>query len=207
MTFFFCDSDIFTVHKWRKGDAQNCKSKTQATANLETQSKKCCQSLINSNCIAGELLSKYRITSCTFILQLLFCLMRELAKRVNRRLIWRWRHNEEAQASVKKKENVRVSTCMYFSIKECVKVCVWKWVKTSEHCVQGPCRGSVLASPRYRYRPPPLWHDGRKMIRGTGDNGSRDFCLYPGQCHCQVQQHYTQKKRRGAPHKRAPFLV
>lgn len=78
-------------------------------------------------------------------------------------------------------------------------------VKTSEHCVQGPRRRSVLASPRYR--PPPLWHEGRKMIRGTGDNGGRDFCLYPGQRHCQVQRHYTQKKRRGALHKRAPFLL
>lgn len=41
-------------------------------------------------------------------------------------------------------------------------------------------RRSVLASPRYRYRPPPLWHEGRKMIRGTGDNGARDLWPCPG---------------------------
>lgn len=33
------------------------------------------------------------------------------------------------------------------------------------------------------------------MIRGTGDNGGRDFCRYPGHWHWQVQQHYTHKKR------------
>lgn len=42
-------------------------------------------------------------------------------------------------------------------------------------------------------RPPPLWHEGWKMIRGTGDNGGRD--LLPEQRHCQVQQH-SQKKER-----------
>ncbi|KAK2882919.1 hypothetical protein Q8A73_021852 [Channa argus] len=26
------------------------------------------------------------------------------------------------------------------------------------------------------------------MIRVTGDNGGRDSCLYPGQCHCQEQK-------------------
>lgn len=69
---------------------------------------------------------------------------------------------------------------------------------TCEHCAQGSRRRrrrSVLASPRYRYRPPPLWRNGRKMIRGAGDNGGRDFCLYPGQRRCQVQRRHTQKKR------------
>lgn len=42
------------------------------------------------------------------------------------------------------------------------------------------------------------------MIRGTGDNGGRDFCLYPGQRHCQLQQHYTRTEKR---HKGAPFLL
>lgn len=72
-------------------------------------------------------------------------------------------------------------------------VCVCRRVKTSEHCVRGDgwvvvgggegcyhCRRSVLASPRYRYRPPPLWHEGRKMISGTGDNGGRDLRPCPG---------------------------
>lgn len=81
-------------------------------------------------------------------------------------------------------------------------VCVKEW-RHLNTVFGGPRRRSVLASPRYRYHPPPLWHDGRKMIRGTGDNGGRDSCLYLGQRRCQVQQHYTQKERRGAPHKRA----
>lgn len=56
-------------------------------------------------------------------------------------------------------------------------------------------RRSVLASPRYRYRPPPLWHEGRKMIRGTGDNGGRDLWPCPGgQRHCQVQRFRSQEK-------------
>lgn len=46
------------------------------------------------------------------------------------------------------------------------------------------------------------------MIRGTGDNGGRDFCLYPGQRHCQVQQHYTQKeKKKRAAAQKSSFLT
>lgn len=60
--------------------------------------------------------------------------------------------------------------------------------------------GALLLSlysiyPRYHYHPRLIVARRRKMIRGTGDNGGRDFCRYPGHWHWQVQQHYTHKKR------------
>lgn len=90
-----------------------------------------------------------------------------------------------------------------FHLRHYKSVIVKERVKTSEHCVRGLRHCSVLASPRYRYHPALLWHDGRKMIRGTGDNGVRDLWLYLGQRQSGTAALHSKEKL----HKRAPFLT
>lgn len=74
----------------------------------------------------------------------------------------------------------------------------------SEHCSEGGGVGApfCISSPRYRCCPPTLQREGRKMIKGAGDNGGRDSWRRPRAApppSCSAQSRKTERRHTKGP--------